>query len=218
MITMDILGSPCTINCVNKISPPRIIGIGKSDHLGVIVTKSSKEIRSSPRSVKKRIYKTFDKNAFKADILKAKSEGSFDAIFEADDETAAWDIFESVYTSILSKHAPLKVLHNRNNYVPYIDKELKNLMKDRDKLKEEAAKSGDEAAFDFYKEKRNLVSTKLKHAKSEHHKNNFTKDDLTPADIWQGARQILGSVKSNFPTQILAYGCFQQITSKWQLL
>ena len=140
-----------TVNCVNKISSPRIIGMGKSDHLGVMVTKSSKEIRANPRSVKKRIYKNFDKDAFKADILKAKSEGSFDAIFEAEDETAAWDIFESIYTSILSKHAPLKVLHNRNNYVPYIDKELKNLMKDRDNLKEEAAKSGDEAAFERYK-------------------------------------------------------------------
>ena len=31
-----------TINCVNKISIPKIIGIGKSDLLGVVVTKSSR--------------------------------------------------------------------------------------------------------------------------------------------------------------------------------
>ena len=46
-----------TINCVNKISTPKIIGMGRSDHLGIVVTKSSKEIRSNPRSIKKRIYK-----------------------------------------------------------------------------------------------------------------------------------------------------------------
>ena len=195
-----------TINCVNKISSPRIIGMGKSDHLGVIVTKSSKEIRSKPRTTKKRIYKSFDQIAFRNDILKAKADGLFAPIFNAADEETACDTFEKVYTPILSKHAPLKTIQNRNNYVPYIDQELKTLMDIRDELKEEAAKTGDEAVFEAYKEKRNLVSTKMKSAESEHHKNKFKKNDLTSGDIWQGARQILGSVKSNFPTQILAGG------------
>ena len=195
-----------TINCVNKISAPKIVGIGRSDHLGVLVTKSSREIRATPRSIKKRIYKNFETDLFRNDILKAKSDGLFNPIFEAHDEDAACDAFEKVYTSILNKHAPLKVLHNRNNYVPYIDKDLKDLMKLRDDRKEEAAKSGDISVFIRYKEKRNLVSTKMKHAESEHHKNKFNKEDLTSSDIWQGAKQILGSVKSNFPTQIMASG------------
>ena len=162
-----------TINCVNKISPPRIIGMGRSDHLGVVVTKSSKEIRSNPRSIKKTVYKNFDHEAFRNDILKAKSDGLFAPLFDATDEKSACEIFEEVYTSILSKHAPLKTLLNRNNYVPYIDNELNSLMKLRDELKEEAAKSGDVGVYEQYKEKRNLVSTKLKHAESEHHKNKF---------------------------------------------
>ena len=195
-----------TINCVNKISAPRIIGLGKSDHLGVVVTKSSREIRSNPRSIRKRIYKDFDKELFRKDILKAKSDGLFNPIFETEEEDIACDIFEKVYTSILSKHAPLKVLHNRSNYVPYLDKDLKDLMKLRDELKEEAAFSGDAAVFESYKEKRNLVTSKLRQAESDHNKSKFNKSDLSPADIWRGTKQILGSVKSNFPTQILAGG------------
>lgn len=147
--------------------------MGRSDHLGVVVTKSSKEIRSKPRSIKKRVYKNFDHEAFRNDILKAKSDGLFAPLFDATDEKSACEIFEEVYTSILSKHAPLKTLLNRNNYVPYIDNELNSLMKLRDELKEEAAKSGDVGVYEQYKEKRNLVSTKLKHAESEHHKNKF---------------------------------------------
>ena len=195
-----------TINCVNKVSAPRIVGMGRSDHLGIVATKSSREIRSSPRSIKKRIYKNFDKEAFRKDILKAKSDGLFEPMFDSEDERAACDIFETVYTAILSKHAPLKVLHNRSNYVPYLDKDIKDLMKLRDDLKEEAAKSGDISIYEKYKEKRNLVSTKLKHAEADHNKSKFNKEDLSPSDIWQGAKQILGSVKSNFPTQILAGG------------
>ena len=151
-------------------------------------------------------YKNFNSDAFRDDIRKAKSDGLFEPVFEAADEGAAYDIFEKVYTSILSRHSPLKVIQNRSNYVPYIDKDLKNLMNVRDELKEEAAKTGDVRVFEDYKEKRNLVSTKLKHAESEHHKSKLGKSDLSPSDIWQGAKQILGSFKSNFPTQILAGG------------
>ena len=50
------------------------------------------------------------------------------------------------------------------------------------------------------------MSSRLKQAESEHHKSKFNKSDLSSADIWQGAKQILGGVKSNFPTQILAGG------------
>ena len=195
-----------TINCVSKISSPKIIGIGKSDHLGVMITKSSREIRSNPRSIKKRVYKSFDNAAFRNDILKAKADGLFEPIFTAENEEEAWDIFEKVFTLILSKHAPLKVLHNRSNYVPHINSELKTLMKIRDELKEEAAKTGNVDTFEKYKEKRNLVSSKLKNAESEHNKAKFNKSDLTSQDIWQGTKQILGGIKSNFPTQILAGG------------
>ena len=195
-----------TINCVNKISTPKIIGMGRSDHLGIVVTKSSKEIRSNPRSIKKRIYKNFDEEAFRNDILKAKNDGLFEPIFDAENEDAACDIFEKVYTAILSKHAPLKVLHNRNNYVPYLNKDIKDLMKLCDELKEEAADTGDVEVYERYKEKRNLVTSKLRQAEANHHKSKFEKNDLSSADIWKGAKQILGSVKSNFPTQILAGG------------
>ena len=66
-----------TVNCINKISVPKIVGIGRSDHLGIMVTKSSKDIRSNPRSIRKRVYKDFDTTAFRNDILRAKAEGLF---------------------------------------------------------------------------------------------------------------------------------------------
>ena len=70
-----------TIHCVNKISAPKIVGMGKSDHLGIIVTKKSREIRSNPRTTKKRVYKNFNSDAFRDDILKAKSDGLFEPVF-----------------------------------------------------------------------------------------------------------------------------------------
>ena len=52
-----------TVNCINKVTAPKLIAVGKSDHLGVFLTKTSREIRSKPRTIKKRIYKEFDPKA-----------------------------------------------------------------------------------------------------------------------------------------------------------
>ena len=79
-----------TVNCKNKITTPVVIGVGKSDHLGVIVTKASREIRTSARTTRKRIYKNFDKEAFLKDVTKAKSEGKFAGVLVAEDPDDAF--------------------------------------------------------------------------------------------------------------------------------
>ena len=53
-----------TVNCVEKISSLQVLGVGQSDHLGILATKFTRELRTSPKTTKKRIYKTFDKQAF----------------------------------------------------------------------------------------------------------------------------------------------------------
>ena len=39
-----------TVNCVGKVSSPVNIGVGKSDHLGILITKTSKEVRTYART------------------------------------------------------------------------------------------------------------------------------------------------------------------------
>ena len=47
-----------TVNCINKISNLQILGVGKCDYLGILVTKNSREIRTSPKTTKKGYIKT----------------------------------------------------------------------------------------------------------------------------------------------------------------
>ena len=82
-----------TVNCVSKISSPVITGVGKSDHLGVIITKSSKEVRTFARTTRKRIYKNFRKDAFLLDLEKSKADGNFDGIFTAESPDEAFAIY-----------------------------------------------------------------------------------------------------------------------------
>ena len=78
----------------------------KSDHLGMLLRKSSKEARPTARTTKKRVYKKFDKEAFKADITKANLDGKFTVVLNASDPDEAYEVFECVYGNILDKLAP----------------------------------------------------------------------------------------------------------------
>ena len=115
------------VNCVNKMSAAEIIGVGESDHFGVMATKNTREIRNSSRTTKKRIYKNFDKNEFIKDMEKAKEEGLFAQMFTTNDIDEATEIFTREFTRILDEHAPLKTIQNRKNYIPYISEESKKL-------------------------------------------------------------------------------------------
>lgn len=195
-----------TVNCVEKISKLEVLGVGMSDHMGIMVTKNSREIRSHPKTTRKRVYKEFDRDAFRNDMKEAKDNGAFNEMFETDDIEVAGDIFTREYLKILEKHAPLKVIQNRNGYVPYISKELKTEMEERNKLKEEAALTGNLEVFEEYKKKRNEVSTKLKVAEAEYYKEKFEDEDMSAADMWKTAYKILGNQISSFPAQMIFSG------------
>ena len=194
------------VNCVNKMSSPEIVAIGKSDHMGIIINKATKEIRTSPRTTMKRIYKNFDREEFKNDIKAAKEKGYFSKVHDTEDENAAFAYFCDTYNPILNKHAPLKVIQNRTCYVPYISDDLKKLMSDRNTAKSKAIEDGTVESFERYKELRNEVTCKLKTAEAEYYVNKFSDPEANTGDIWRNAYQALGTGRSSFPSQILAAG------------
>ena len=166
----------------------------------------SREIRTSPRTVKKRVYKNFNRINFINDIKLAKDQGYFEDMHNTEDINIAGDIFTNTYNEVLNRHAPIKTIQNRTNYVPYISEEIKDIMKVRNDLKVEAAKTGDIQIFNDYKVKRNLVTTKLKEAKTMYYKSKFEDTNLSSRDLWCNVKTVLGNVRSQFPPQILLGG------------
>ena len=107
------------------------------------------------------------------------------------------------FTRILDKHAQLKVIQNMNTYVPYISSDLKKEMDERDKMKEEAAFTGDKDCYNAYKRKRNEVRSKQKVAESDYYGSKFENKDMTPSEMWKSAYQLMGFSRSSFPSQML---------------
>ena len=61
----------------------------------------------------------------------------------------------------MDRHAPRKVFQTRKHYVPYISEETKVLMAERDALREEATKHGDEELMKENKKLRIIVRHRL---------------------------------------------------------
>ena len=119
-----------------------------------------------------------------------------------DIETAA-DVFTEVFTQVLEKHAPLKIIQNRNNYVPYISKDLNVQRSERNFLKQKAAETGHAEDYRKYKQLRNEVTMRLKTAKSDYYADKFKDDNMNSKEIWSQAYQVLGKNRSEFPSQMM---------------
>ena len=195
-----------TSNCISKMSTPEIFGLSKSDHLGISIIKSSKEIRTSPKMTKKRVYKEFCKEKFLNEIKEAKKQGQFEEIYLEEDIDKATEIFTSSFNSILNRHAPTKVIQNRTNYQPYVTKEIKDTMDKRDQLKSVAAKTGNLEDYEEYKTERNKVTYVMRNAEQDYLKKKFNDENATSNEIWKTAYSVLGSFRSSFPSQVMIFG------------
>ena len=95
-----------TVNCVDKISNLEIHGVGKSNHMGILFNKFSRETRTCIKTTRKRVYKNFDCNKFVEDIKTAKQLGKFNLIHETDDIEVAGDTFTKAFCEVLDATLP----------------------------------------------------------------------------------------------------------------
>ena len=118
----------------------------------------------------------------------------------------AFKEFPNSFCEVLDRHAPIKVIQNRKDYVPYISLQIEKLMAERDRWKETAAESGSLEDFEHYKKMRNEVSTLLKKAEGNHYGDKFNDENANVKTVWKTAYEVLGNYRSSFPSQILHNG------------
>jgi exonuclease III len=119
-----------TTNTPDKCSVPEVYSTANSDHLPVMVTKFSREVKTQPRTIKKRNYKNFSIKDFLNDVNANVANKSFDKVLNNQNIDEASALFSGIFGSILNRHAPLKVFQVRNNYSPWISEETKQMNKD----------------------------------------------------------------------------------------
>ena len=104
--------------------------------------------------IKTRKMKNFDKEAFLADVSGICWEQMFS---ETDDINALVNYWSSLFSLMIDKHAPITAMRVSEKYCPWIDKDLRALMKPRDQLKKAASKRKSQFLMDSYRQVRNKV-------------------------------------------------------------
>ena len=188
----------CYTNVPDKVTVPELVAVGSSDHLGIVIKKFTRAPKIKPKIIQKRCYKNFIIENFLNDILTSHIN---EVVTACDDLEAAAEKFENIFGEILDKHAPMKKIQVRKNYLPYLSVETKLLMEDRKAVKEESVATGDKVLVAEAKKLGKLIKRSI----SEDEKAYYGKDFGEHFDVktaWRTAKDILGTNKNLAPTAI----------------
>lgn len=121
--------------------------VGFSDHNIVALTVKAKVPKAGPKVIHRRTYRNFLEKDFIFEIESIE----WDAALEKMHVNAALDCFMNLFSTVCDKHAPIKKFTVRSVKAPWLDEELRNMMRDRDLLKKSAILSGGVASLSLIK-------------------------------------------------------------------
>ena len=140
-----------------------VIPISLSDHFMVFcVRKFEGGVIKDHKTIKTRRMKNFNEQMFLNDVA---SINWIRALGQTDDINILVRNWSSLFSSVIEKHAPVQTMRVSDKYCPWVNADLRALIKSRDKLKLAASKNKSTLLMSSYRHLRNKVNslnTKLK--------------------------------------------------------
>ena len=98
-------------------------------------------------------------------------------------------VFNSVISSLLEVHTPLKRRKIASHHAPWITVEIKNLIKERDLAKKRS--ENDASYWSDYKRLRNKVTSELRARVQEYYHNLIDETQNNPKAMWKTINKVL---------------------------
>ena len=181
----------CIVSSPEKIIHSGIIPVGFSDHSLIYSVRKINMLPKTKgiREIEIRNFKNFDSKNFLEDLdrqhwVQVESEREVNAM---------WTTWRNLFLGVLDKHAPLRSKRVKNNpNLPWISKEIKKKMRERDRLKLVAIKNSKEQDWKLYKCSRNEVNIALRKAKANYYATQIENQNQNPKHAWKIVNDILG--------------------------
>ena len=155
---------------------------GLSDfHLLIYTMLKVKYVKLPPKKIQYRKYKDFIAENFLGDLR----------FFMNNCYISTYAEFETLFTSVLEYHAPLKTKFVRANHRPHVTKELRKAIMKRSKLKRIANKTKRPEDMQNYRSQRNLVVKMNRKAKVALF--DSINIDSTKRDFWKMNKKLFSS-------------------------
>ena len=111
-------------------------------------------------------------------------------LYETDDINVLFNHWTSIFSLIIDKNAPLCEMCVSVKYCPWIDRDLRDLVRTRDKLKKSAVKSKSAPLFDSYRHVRNKVNA-LNTQQKEYYNNKISACKGNMKESWKTINELL---------------------------
>ena len=152
--------------CARNISDSGVHKISMSDHHMVFcVCKFDGGLLKDRKIIKTRSMKRFDAHAFLSDVCDIWWEG---APGETDDVNVLVKKWSTLFSLTIDNHAPLRSLQASEKHCPWISKDLRCLMRSRDRLKKGAVRGNSQLLFSSYRHAGNKVNKLNNELKRQH--------------------------------------------------
>ena len=169
----------CIVSSPENVLNTGVIHVGFSDHSLIYLIR---KINTFPktntiREIEIRNYKHLNSENFLNDLRRQY----WVLVNSKSDINAMWALWKKLFLEILNKHAPLRSKRIRNKpNLPWIPKDIRNKMFERDRLKRIAITSNEEDVWKTYKSYKNKVNIAFKKAKMNYYTSKMEKPKAKP--------------------------------------
>jgi len=174
-------------NVPNRVTYTNVLPCSSvSDHDAPYVCINVRVKRFQPRYKMIRNEREFDEEKFLRDF----SELPFNLIYSTDDIDDKLALFNSLFTSCLDGHAPLKKVKVTRPPAPWLKSDdIHQLQVRRNQLRYQAHQTKSEDTWIKFREVRNLLRTKIKQAKRLFYQKALS--SKSPKELWRTIHRIL---------------------------
>ena len=135
--------------------------VGISDHSLISAIHKHSTLKADPKLMESRQFQNFDCESFSEDI----NETPFHFASLMGDQNEMWDVWKSLFLEVVNKHAPMRKRKRvKSKSSPWITDKLRQKMRKRDFLKNQAVKQNSHQAWNDYKKARNEVNATIREA------------------------------------------------------
>ena len=196
-------------NTEYRCSGVTVTSFGDSDHDMVGYTRFSKEPPAPARTIRKRSYKSFDKEKYLSDLAQV----DWSDVLCCEDLDEATETLTRKLRYILNIHAPWVIFQQRKFFIPWLTNETKQLMADRDRYKEVAknlalrdqgrgVSEEQKSAWNVFRKFRNRVTNSKRNDENKYKSRKITEDQESPDKVWKTAKSFMGWKTTGSPSQL----------------
>ena len=188
LTTSSIIDHVAT-TCARNILKSGVHEVSMSDHYMVYcIRKFNGAVEKGHKMIKTRKMKNFNEEAFLADVSGICWE---QMVNETDDINLLVNHWSNWFSMIIEKHAPIVEMRVSEKYCPWIDRDLRDLIHTRDKLKKSAVKSKSPLLMESYRQVRNKVTTRNIQLKKQHYTNRISACKGNMKESWKTINEVL---------------------------